>query len=153
LEAFRKLHPLLGAYYRHVLRAQKISETEIKFLFDTPGIRELPSVLGQLTVVPKHWWEGVDGSGKHRDISQTTLEPPLGSGAYRIKTFEPGRSVIYELVRDYWARNLPINVGTNNLRELRFDYFRDAGIAFEAFKAGPDAKVRLIGFSTAVVVG
>ena len=68
--------------------------------------------------------------------SQTTLEPPLGSGAYRIKTFEPDRSVVYELVPDYWARDLAINVGTNNLRELRFDYFRDAGVAFEAFKAG-----------------
>jgi ABC-type oligopeptide transport system substrate-binding subunit len=73
---------------------------------------------------------------KRRDISQTTLEPPLGSGAYKIKSFEPERSVVYELVPDYWARDLPINVGTNNLRELRFDYFRDRGVAFEAFKAG-----------------
>jgi microcin C transport system substrate-binding protein len=62
--------------------------------------------------------------------------PPLGSGAYRIKTFEPGRSIVYELVPGYWAKDLPVNVGTDNLGELRFDYFRDAGVAFEAFTAG-----------------
>jgi microcin C transport system substrate-binding protein len=136
LEAFKRLHPLLAAYYRHVVRSERIGESEVKFVFDEPGIRELPQILGQLTVLPKHWWEGADNSGAERDISQTTLEPPLGSGAYKIKTFEPDRSVVYELVLDYWARDLPINVGTNNLRELRFDYFRDPGVAFEAFKAG-----------------
>jgi microcin C transport system substrate-binding protein len=136
LEAFKRLHPLLAAYYRHVARSDTIGESEVKFTFDEPEIRELPQVLGQLTVLPKHWWEGVDDSGGRRDISQTTLEPPLGSGPYKIKTFEPDRSVVYEAVPDYWARDLPVNVGTNNLRELRFDYFRDRGVAFEAFKAG-----------------
>jgi microcin C transport system substrate-binding protein len=136
LEVFKRLHPRLASYYRHVVRTEKIGENEVRFVFDAPGIRELPQILGELTVLPKHWWEGVDNSGERRDISQTTLEPPLGSGAYRIKTFEPSRSIVYELVPDYWAKELPINVGTDNLGELRFDYFRDAGVAFEAFKAG-----------------
>jgi tripartite-type tricarboxylate transporter receptor subunit TctC len=136
LEVFKRLHPRLASYYRHVVRTEKIGENEVRFVFDAPGIRELPQILGELTVLPKHWWEGVGNSGERRDISQTTLEPPLGSGAYRIKTFEPGRSIVYELVPDYWAKELPINVGTDNLGELRFDYFRDAGVAFEAFKAG-----------------
>jgi microcin C transport system substrate-binding protein len=136
LEVFKRLHPLLASYYRHVVRTEKFGEDEVRFVFDAPGVRELPQILGELTVLPKHWWEGVDDSGKRRDISQTTLEPPLGSGAYRIRTFEPDRSIVYELVPDYWARNLPINIGTANLRELRFDYFRDASVAFEAFRAG-----------------
>jgi microcin C transport system substrate-binding protein len=136
LEVFKRLHPRLASYYRHVVRTERIGENEVRFVFDAPGIRELPQILGELTVLPKHWWQGVDNSGERRDISQTTLEPPLGSGAYRIKTFEPGRSIVYELVPNYWAKDLPINVGTDNLGELRFDYFRDAGVAFEAFTAG-----------------
>jgi microcin C transport system substrate-binding protein len=136
LEVFKRLHPLLATYYRHVARAEQIGESEVKFAFDSPGIRELPYILGQLTVLPKHWWEGTDGSGKRRAVSETILEPPLGSGAYRIKSFEPDRSIVYEVLPDYWAKDLPINVGANNFRELRFDYFRDPTVAFEAFKAG-----------------
>lgn len=136
LDAFRKYHPQFAVYYRHVVHAEKIGDREVKFEFDVPGIRELPQVLGQLLVLPKHWWEGTDKSGKRRDISQTTLEAPLGSGAYRIGQFEPDRFVLYERVPDYWANEIPVNVGTNNFQQLRFDYFRDPNVAFEAFKAG-----------------
>jgi microcin C transport system substrate-binding protein len=136
LKTFKKLHPQLAAYYRHVVKAEKIGEHEVRFTFDAPGVRELPQVLGQLTVLPRDWWEGMDKSGKRQDITQTTLEPPLGSGPYRIKTFEAGRSIVYERVKDYWAKRLPANIGTNNFDELRFDYFRDPSVAFEAFKAG-----------------
>ena len=75
------------------MKAEKTGERDIKFTFDAPGNRELPQIVGQLIVLPKHWWEGVDASGKKRDISATTLEPPLGSGAYRIKNFDAGRSI------------------------------------------------------------
>jgi len=136
LNAFREYSPKLSAYYRHVVHAEKTGDREVRFQFDTSGIRELPQVMGQLIVLPKHWWEGTDNSGKRRDISETTLEPPLGSGAYRIKQFEPDRFVLYERVADYWASELPVNVGTNNFQELRFDYFRNPDAAFAAFKAG-----------------
>ena len=136
LEIFKKLHPQLAAYYRHVVKAEKTSEHEVRFTFDAPGIRELPQVLGQLTVLPRHWWEGANKSGKRHDITQTTLDPPLGSGPYRIKTFEAGRSIVYERIRDYWGDSLPVKIGTGNFNELRFDYFRDPSVAFEAFKAG-----------------
>jgi microcin C transport system substrate-binding protein len=76
LEAFKRLNPRLGSYYRHVVRTEKIGENEVRFVFDAPGIHELPQILGELTVLPKHWWEGIDNSGARRDISQTTLEPP-----------------------------------------------------------------------------
>jgi microcin C transport system substrate-binding protein len=136
LNAFREYHPQLAAYYRHVVHAEQTGEREVRFRFDASGIRELPQVMGQLVVLPKHWWEGTDNSGKRRDISKTTLEPPLGSGAYRLKQFESDRFVLYERVADYWANELPVNVGANNFQELRFDYFRNADAAFAAFKAG-----------------
>ena len=136
LETFKKLHPQLAAFYRHVVKAEKIAEQEVRFTFDAPGIRELPEVLGQLMVLPRHWWESVDKSGRRHDVTQTTLDPPLGSGRYRIKAFEAGRSIVYERVKDYWGDGLPVNIGAGNFNELRFDYFRDPSVAFEAFKAG-----------------
>jgi microcin C transport system substrate-binding protein len=135
LEAFKKHHPQYAAYYRHVTKAEKTGERDITFTFDQPGNRELPQIVGQLNVLPKHWWEGTDAQGRKRDISQTTLEPPLGCGAYRIKSFVPGRSITYERVPDYWGNAVNVNIGTNNFNELRFEYFRDMTVALEAFKA------------------
>ena len=86
-------------------------------------------------MLPKHWWEGTDGNGKKRDIGETTLEPPLGSGPYRIKDFSAGRNIVYERVKDYWGGALNVNVGQNNFDELHFEYFRDTTVALEAFKA------------------
>jgi microcin C transport system substrate-binding protein len=134
LDAFKKYHPQYSAYYRHVVKAEKNGDREIKFTFDAPGNRELPQIVGQLTVLPKHWWEGSDSEGRKRDISATTLEKPLGSGAYRIKEFVAGRSVSLERVKDYWGRDFSANVGRNNFDELRYEYFRDSTVAIEAFK-------------------
>jgi microcin C transport system substrate-binding protein len=135
LEAFKKHHPQYAAYYRHVTKAEKTGERDITFTFDGPGNRELPQIVGQLYVLPKHWWEGSDSAGKKRDIGATTLEPPLGSGPYRVKEFVPGRTIVYERVKDYWAKDLNVNVGRDNFDELRFEYFRDSTVAIEAFKA------------------
>ena len=134
LDAFKKYHPQYSAYYRHVVKAEKSGDRDVKFTFDAPGNRELPQIVGQLTVLPKHWWEGSDSEGRKRDISATTLEKPLGSGAYRIKEFVPGRSIALERVKDYWGRDLSANIGRNNFDELRFEYFRDSTVAIEAFK-------------------
>jgi microcin C transport system substrate-binding protein len=133
--AFKENSPFWGAYYRHVVKAEKAGEREVTFTFDGAGNRELPQIVGQLIVLPKHWWEGKDKNGKPRDVTATTLEPPLGSGAYHIKEFEPGRSIVYERVKDYWGKDLPVSVGTGNFDELRFVYFRDTTVALEAFKA------------------
>ncbi|WIW45720.1 extracellular solute-binding protein [Bradyrhizobium sp. 62B] len=135
LDSFKKHHPMYSAYYSHVVRAEKVGEREVKFVFDAPGNRELPQIVGQLTVLPKHWWEGTDAQGRKRDVSATTLEVPLGSGPYKIKDFVAGRSIALERVREYWGRDLPANVGRNNFDELRYEYFRDATVAIEAFKA------------------
>jgi microcin C transport system substrate-binding protein len=135
IEVLKKYSPMYGSYYRHVVKTEKIGDHDIKFTFDSPGNRELPTIVGELIVLPKHYWEGTDSQGRKRDISATTLEPPLGSAAYRIRDFVAGRSVRLERVKDYWGANLPTQVGVNNFDELRFEFFRDNIVALEAFKA------------------
>jgi microcin C transport system substrate-binding protein len=135
LEVYKKYYPKYSAYYRHVVKAEKLGQRDIKFTFDTPGNRELPQIVGQLMVLPKHWWEGVDSQGRKRDISATTLEPPLGSGPYRIKEFVATRSVKLERVKDYWGAGQPTQIGQNNFDEIHFELFRDSLVALEAFKA------------------
>ena len=117
-----------------MVKAEKSGERDVTFTFDGPGNRELPLIVGQLNVLPKHWWEGTDASGKKRDVGATTLEPPLGNGAYRIKEFVAGRSVVFERVKDYWGKDLNVNIGRDNFDELRIEYFRDDTVALEAFK-------------------
>jgi microcin C transport system substrate-binding protein len=134
-DALKQYSPMYASYYRHVVKAEKTADREITFTFDSPGNRELPTIVGEITVMPKHWWEGTGGDGKKRDISATTLEKPLGSGPYRIKEFVAGRSVAVERVRDYWGQSLPIQVGLNNFDEQRFEFFRDNLVALESFKA------------------
>ncbi|MGH6664793.1 MAG: extracellular solute-binding protein, partial [Pseudolabrys sp.] len=131
---FKTNSPFYGAYYRHVVEVEKGAEREITFTFDGPGNRELPQIIGQLPVLPKHWWEGSDKSGNKRDVTQTTLEPPLGSGPYRLKDFAPGRSLVYEKVADYWGKDVNVVVGTRNFQTLHFEYYRDSTVALEAFK-------------------
>ena len=133
-DAFKKNSPYHGAYYRHVVKAEKSGEREITFTFDGPGNRELPHIVGQLSVLPKHWWEGTDKSGKKRDVTQTTLEPPLGSGPYWLKDFVAGHSIVYEKVADYWGKDVNVTIGTRNFQQLRYEYFRDSTVALEAFK-------------------
>jgi microcin C transport system substrate-binding protein len=135
IEVLKKNSPFYASYYRHVVKAEKAGERDIKFTFDSPGNRELPTIVGELPVLPKHFWEGTDSEGRKRDISATTLEKPLGSGPYRIKEFVAGRSVVLERVKDYWGANLPVQVGENNFDEMRFEFFRDNTVALEAFKA------------------
>jgi microcin C transport system substrate-binding protein len=135
IEAFKNNDPRYAAYYRHVVKWEKTGDRDVTFSFDQPGNRELPQIVGQLNVLAKHWWEGTDKNGNKRDISATTLEPPLGNGAYRIKEFTPGRTIVYERVKDYWGKDLNVNVGRDNFDELRFEYFRDSTVALEAFKA------------------
>jgi len=134
-EVLKQYSPMYASYYKHVVKAEKSGERGIKFSFDGPGNRELPTIVGELTVLPKHYWEGADSQGRKRDVSATTLEPPLGSGPYRIKEFVAGRSVILERVKDYWGAAVPTQVGTNNFDQLRFEFFRDNVVALEAFKA------------------
>src|SRR5690606_17324981 len=126
--------PNTAQYYANVTGAEVTAPGEVTFSFDQTGNRELPKILGQLLVLPQHWWEGTDSNGNPRDIGASTLEPPLGSGPYRLASFTPGRSVVYERVEDYWGAEHPTRVGTNNFDTIRYEYFLDLTVQFEAFK-------------------
>lgn len=128
------LDPRRKFYYQDVTGTEILGDDVVRFTFNMAGNRELPKIVGQLTVLPKHWWEGVNANGDPRDISRATLEPPLGSGPYRIASFTPNRQVVYERVADYWGKDLPIRVGANNFQEIRYIVFLDDAVQFEAFK-------------------
>ncbi|HZP08431.1 extracellular solute-binding protein [Methyloceanibacter sp.] len=132
----KEANPRMGLYYKNVARAEQTGPNEVTFYFDVKNNRELPMIMGQLTVLPKHYWTGKDASGNPRDPMKTTLEPPLGSGPYRIKDVQPGRSITYERDPNYWGKDLPVNKGQWNFDQVRFEYYRDETVAFESFKAG-----------------
>ena len=136
LEALKKSSPRYQIYLKNVARAVVTGERTVKFEFDVTGNRELPAIVGNLPVLSRKYWQGKDASGETRDIARGTIEPPLGSGPYRIKDVDMGRFVTYERVADWWARDLPVSRGQWNFDEVRFEYFRDSTPAFEAFKAG-----------------
>jgi microcin C transport system substrate-binding protein len=134
-DALKKNSPRASFYYQHIVKAERVGEYDVKFTFDSPGNRELPLITGQLNVLPKHWWEGTDAQGRKRDVTATMLEPPLGSGPYRIKDFVAGRSLVLERVKDHWGKDLPSSVGQHNFDELRYEFFRDDVVGRQAFRA------------------
>lgn len=121
--------PGYAFYYQDVKAVDVLSPRRVKFTLASGNNRELPLILGQLAVLPKHYWQ-------ERDFAATTLEPPLGSGPYKIGKFEAGRFIEYERIDNYWGEALPVNVGQNNFDIQRYDYFRDANVVVEAFKGG-----------------
>nr|WP_321462297.1 extracellular solute-binding protein [uncultured Cohaesibacter sp.] len=135
-EQLTELNPQQKFYFSHVVKAEVTGEREVTFTFDKGGNRELPHIVGELKVMPKHWWTGTDAKGKQRDIAHATLEPIMGSSPYRIKDFVAGKYVEYERVEDYWGKDLNVRIGTNNFDRLRYEYFRDNTVLFEAFKTG-----------------
>lgn len=132
----KELNPLQANYYAHVVSAEKTGDLEVTFTFDETNNRELPNILGQILVLPRHWWEAADKDGNTRDIERTTLEPLMGSGPYRIASLTAGSRIRYELREDYWARDLNVNVGQHNFGTIEYTYFTDRNVEFEAFRAG-----------------
>jgi microcin C transport system substrate-binding protein len=126
--------PFYAAYYHTVAKAEATGPREVTFTFTETGNRELPQVIGQLRILPKHWWTAKDANGKPRSVTETTLEPPLGSGPYRLAKFEPGRTATYTRVPDYWGKDLPVNAGRYNFDTERYEYFRDGTVLVEALK-------------------
>ncbi|SEQ60740.1 microcin C transport system substrate-binding protein [Faunimonas pinastri] len=129
-----KLDPSQRLYYHHVTKAEKTGDHEVTFTFDEKGNRELPNIMAQLLVLPQHWWEGTDSSGKKRDIANGTLEPVMGSGPYRVASVDAGKTIVYQRVADYWGANLPVRIGTNNFDQIRYDTYLDDNVEFEGFK-------------------
>ena len=134
MQALRDSHPFYNSYYKNVTTVEKTGDREVTFTFSEKGNRELPLITGQLPVLPKHWWTGKDPNGKPRDIKETTLEIPLGSGPYKAAEVKSGASVVLKRVEDYWGKGLPVNIGQDNFDEIEYIYFRDANVVLEAFK-------------------
>lgn len=129
-EAYRDHgHPVRRRVYGLIENVTILNPQEILFEFGEGYDQESALILAIMPVLPKHYWQD-------KDITQTTLEPPLGSGPYRIKSFDTGREITYERVKDYWAKDLPVNRGLYNFDEIKYVYYRDTDIALEAFKAG-----------------
>ncbi|MFP5441817.1 MAG: extracellular solute-binding protein, partial [Gammaproteobacteria bacterium] len=121
--------PFWRFYYRDVEKVEVLDPQRVKFSFSDHKNRELVMIVGQMPVLPKHFWET-------RDFTAANLEIPLGSGPYQVKTVEAGRRIVYERVPDYWGQDLPINRGRYNFDEVEYDYYRDDTVALEALKAG-----------------
>lgn len=121
--------PFYAAYYEDVTGVRALDKDTVRFEFAPDNSRELPLIIGQLPILPEHFW-------RSRDFSSTTLDPLLGSGPYRISEVQPGQRIVYERVEDYWGKDLPVNQGRHNIDELVYDYYRDQTVALEAFKAG-----------------
>jgi len=123
-------HPHFASYYKNVTKVEALGDHRVRFEFDETGNRELPLIMGQLYVLPKHYWDGSEG----RDFASSTLVPPLGSGPYKIADVDPGRRIVLERVEDYWGKDLPVNRGKHNFDRLIIEYYLDETAMVEAFK-------------------
>lgn len=120
--------PFFRQYYANVASVEQTGDRQVSFIFDGTVNRELPLILGQLTILPKHYYDT-------QPFEESSLNIPLGSGPYKITRFEAGRFVEYELVEDYWGRDIPVNRGRYNFKTIRYDYYRDRDVSLEAFKS------------------
>ncbi len=125
----KKGHPFYKYYYADVLDVLKVNNNSVRFNFKNNTNLELPLIVGQLPVLPKHYWI-------NKEFDETSTEIPVSSGPYQIKSFDLGRSITYQLDKDYWGGNIPIKKGTENFEIIRYDYYKDRLIEREAFKAG-----------------
>jgi microcin C transport system substrate-binding protein len=121
--------PMYRSYYGDVTKVAKEGERGVRFLFKSADNRELPEIIGEMPVLSKKYWSA-------RDFEKTTLDIPVGSGPFKVATVDPGRSITYQRMQDYWGADLPVNKGRFNVDTIRYDYYRDGTIALEAFKAG-----------------
>ncbi len=122
-------HPQYRTNLQEVQRVDILNRHRIRFVFKRAGNPLLILRLGELPVLPQHYWKG-------RDFKATSFEPPLGSGPYRITRVNPGRSLVFERVKNWWGENLPVNRGKYNFDRVEVEFYRDSDVAFEAFKAG-----------------
>ncbi|MGP1449920.1 MAG: extracellular solute-binding protein [Wolinella sp.] len=122
-------NPTIKRYYNDVKDVVVVDKYTVKFNFNNKENRELPLILGQLQILPKHFYDG-------RVLGENPLEIPLGSGPYRIASFDVGREIVYERVQDYWAVSHPVRVGMFNFDRVTYEYYKDESVALEAFRAG-----------------
>ncbi len=132
----KELNPSMSITFTHVTKAEKTGDREVTFTFEEKNNRELPQVVGQLPILPKHWWEANGPDNKPRDISRGTLEAVVGSGPYKIVSVTPGSAITYELRDDYWGKDINVNIGQHNFKTINYTFFADQDVEFQAFKSG-----------------
>jgi len=126
--------PNMRNYYSRVIEVRRPEDNVVQFVFDPAQLnRELPLIMGLMPVISQAWYTD-------HTFDESTLEPPLGSGPYMVTVADAGSRLVLTRNPDYWAANLPANVGKFNFERITYDYYRDRNAAFEAFKAG-DASV------------
>ena len=128
--------PFFKAYYGDVQKAEALSERRVKFTFNVAGNAELPLIIAEMSILPKHYWTTPDENGKARVFDQTSLTAPLGSGPYKIGKVDAGHSIEYIRRDDWWGKDLPFFKGFYNFDRIVYDYYRDSNVALEAFFAG-----------------
>ncbi|KLN62428.1 hypothetical protein WH96_02690 [Kiloniella spongiae] len=121
--------PYVKNYYAILKEVEKVGDNQVKFTSGEPGNREFPIRAGSLPIFAKHYWE-------NKDFSKSTLEPPLGSGPYKVTDFEAGRYVVQERVKDYWGKDLPVNKGQDNFDKIKTTYYHDDDVIKLAIKSG-----------------
>lgn len=122
-------HPSYRNTLKEIAEVEVLNTLRVRFTFLRPGNTQLILSVGDLPVLPKHYWE-------QQDFTQTSFVPPLGSGPYQITDVKPGRSLSFTRVKDWWGEHLPVNRGKYNMDQVTVDFYRDRHVAFEAFKAG-----------------
>jgi len=120
--------PLYSYYYADIKDVKAINPLTVKFTFKNTTNKELALIIGQLPILPEHFW-------KNKIFDKSSLEIPLGSGPYKIKSVDAGRSIVYERVKNYWGKGLAVNTGLYNFDQIIVDYYRDDTVAIEALKA------------------
>ncbi|MFA6140934.1 MAG: extracellular solute-binding protein, partial [Hyphomicrobium sp.] len=125
----QKGRPNHRTYFAKVAKAEKLSDSSVRFTFDAAGDREIPLIMGLMPVLPKH-------AINPDTYESTSLETPIGSGPYRVGKIDAGRSITFVRDENYWGRDLPVNRGRYNFDDIRYDYFREGSVMFDAFKAG-----------------
>ncbi|WP_437882420.1 extracellular solute-binding protein [Pseudomonas sp. LRF_L74] len=121
--------PLFRINLAEVSRVVVEGPLQVRFDLSNPRNRQLPLLLGQMKIMPRHWWAS-------RTFDRTTLEAPMTSGPYRIVQVDAGRRIVLERVKDWWARDLPVSRGLYNFDRISLDFYRDRSIALESFRAG-----------------
>ncbi len=133
-EAQKAAHPNVASYYKNVAKAEQTGDLEVTFTFSENNNRELPAIVSELAVLPKHWWTAAGADGKPRKLEESSLDIPVGSGPYKFKDVKAGAFISLVRVDDYWGKDLAVNVGQNNFDEIDYIYFQNPTVAFEAFK-------------------
>lgn len=124
-----KGNPFYQAYYHDVADVKALDKHTVRFDFKSGDNKELPLIIGELPVLPKHYWKG-------KNFAEVSLTPPVGSGPYKVAKVDAGKRVVYKRRMDYWGKDLAVNRGRYNFDTLDFEYFRDDTVALEAFKGG-----------------